>query len=36
MNARTSSIATLVVGALSDLAAVPPLLRTNQHAVNTA
>jgi hypothetical protein len=36
MIARTASIATLVVGALSDLAAVPRLLRTNQHTVNTA
>jgi hypothetical protein len=36
MNARTASIATLVVGAVSDLAAVPLLLRTNQQAVNTA
>ena len=35
MNARTASSATLVVYALSDLAAVPLLLRTNQHAVHT-
>ena len=36
MHARTGSIATLGVGALADLAAVPLVLRTNQHAVNTA